>query len=46
MCMSTYAMESQNSAQRDRGGMNVLLTHRDELEERDHLLALSDGVEK
>lgn len=41
--MSTYVMKCQNSPWRDR---NVLVTHRDELREGDHLLALGDGVEK
>lgn len=44
--MFTWAMKSQNSAQCDRGSVNVLLTYRDELGERDHLFAISDGVEK
>lgn len=41
-----YARESQNNPWRDRGSVTVLLTHRDELGEGDHLFAFSDGVEK
>lgn len=46
VCMSTYDMESQNSPWRDRVRVNVLLTHMDELGDRDHLFPFSDGVEK
>lgn len=46
VCMSTYVMESQNSPWRDSGSVSVVLTHRDELGQGDHLFAFSDGVEK